>query len=88
MEKVENQPIMEKRKKSTFSKTVEKDGNRKTIRVEEVENGYIISIEKYNEDKWSEKKYISSENPFEKKENVSPDESMMAESKFGDMFDM
>ena len=79
---------MEKNKKSSYSKTVEKDGNRKTIRVEEVENGYLITIEKYNDDKWSEKKYISSDNPFEKKEDISPDESMMAESKFGGMLDI
>jgi hypothetical protein len=51
-----------KDKKVNFSKTIEKNGNRKTIRVEEVENGFIITIEKMKNGEWNEKKFISSDN--------------------------
>lgn len=60
---------------STTTKKVKKDDVDKEVRVEQVENGYIITIEKSWRDKkegyQSEcKKYISKDNPFdnEKKE--------------------
>jgi hypothetical protein len=77
-----------KDKKVSFSKTVERNGNRKTIRVEEVENGFIITIEKFQNDEWMEKRYISTENPMHKTDNVSPDESIMKEARFGDFLDV
>lgn len=58
----------------TATKTVKKGNISKTIRVEKVENGYIICIEKSGRDKkdnyqYSEKKYISSTNPLDEKES-------------------
>jgi hypothetical protein len=60
---------------STTSKKVNKDNIDKEVRVEQVENGYIITIEKSWKDKkegyqCETKKYISKDNPFdnEKKE--------------------
>lgn len=60
---------------STITKKVKKDDVDKEVRVEQVENGYIIIIEKSWRDKKEDyqcetKKYISKDNPFdnEKKE--------------------
>jgi hypothetical protein len=80
---------MKKEGKESFSKTIEKNGIRKTIRVDQVENGYVICIEKSDDDGYSEKKYISSKNPFEKKkEEISPDESLVEDMNFGSFMDL
>jgi hypothetical protein len=79
--------MMNDNKKKSFSKTVEKDGRSKTIRAQEVENGWVITIEKYNGDKYITKKYISTENPFDR-EQISPDESMMNSIKSGEFMDV
>lgn len=63
---------------STITKNVKKDDVDKEVRVEQVENGYIITIDKSWRDKkdgyqCETKKYISKDNPFdnEKKEGES-----------------
>lgn len=65
---------MANKKKKTWSKSVERDGLTETIRVEQVENGFIISKEKYGHDLKStskdkyiseNKKYISTKNPLD-----------------------
>ena len=49
------------------------DGITKSVRVEQVENGYIITVSKYGKLEGSDdyidehKKFISTKNPFEKK---------------------
>lgn len=53
----------------TWSKTISDENSSKTVRVEQVENGYIISVdtegkEKDGNWKYSSKKYISGTNPF------------------------
>lgn len=67
-----------KREKESFSFSKEENGVKKTVRGEQVENGWIITIDK----EWDEKntlgeaserrygcwKYISKENPMEKLE--------------------
>lgn len=54
--------------KNSWSKTVDTPDKRKTIRVEEVENGFVISIDIdiKKKDSWEYtcKKYISYENPL------------------------
>lgn len=65
---------MENNGKSRISKSVKKDGIDKTVTVEEVQNGFIITIDKSWRDKkdcyqYECKKYISKENPFDKKES-------------------
>ena len=71
MNKAQIKPIdMEDSKKESYSKTISKNGKTKTIRVDEVENGYIVTLEKEYEDKnnggwqWDCKKYISVKNPI------------------------
>lgn len=53
----------------TWSKTISDENGSKTVRVEQVENGYIISIDtdgkdKKGEWKYERKRYISGTNPF------------------------
>jgi len=62
----ENKSNMSESKKTSYSKTIEKDGKRKSIKVDEVENGYIVTIDIYDGEEYSTKKYISVENPMEK----------------------
>lgn len=54
-------------------KSIEKNGMRKTVRAEEVENGWLITIDKEGEMdgeyKYECKKYISKRNPFDEKED-------------------
>jgi len=64
-------------KNKHWSITEEKDGVTKSLKVEEAENGFIITKNKYgyveDEDKHIDetKKYISTKNPLEgKKENI------------------
>lgn len=66
-------------KKEKFSFTKDLDGVKKTVRGEQVENGWVICIEKEwkeknpatNEEqyKFNEWKYISKENPLDKLKN-------------------
>lgn len=79
---------MKENKRTSFSKTVEKDGVRKTIRVDKVENGYIVSIEKSDDNGYTERKFISKNNPFEKEEKEDPDENMMNHIKMGEYLDI
>lgn len=56
-------------KMKTWSKTVSDEKGSKTVRVEQVENGYIICVDtdgkdKNGEWKYESTKYISSTNPF------------------------
>ena len=68
----------------TIEKRVEKDGISKTLRVEKVENGYIITISKYGrnqKEKDSEyidecKKFISETNPLENNESDKKDSNI------------
>lgn len=69
----------ETKRSSEFTKTEEINGVTTRMRVEEVENGFIIHVSKYGRDtskKNSEylditKRYISTENPLEVKEKKS-----------------
>lgn len=71
--------ISETKRSSEFTKTEEINGVTTRMRVEEVENGFIINVSKYGRDtskKNSEylditKRYISTENPLEIKEKKS-----------------
>jgi len=75
-----NQPVETEKQMSkdkTWSITQEKDGVTKSLRVESAENGFIITKNKYghageNDDYIDEtKKYISTKNPLEgKEENI------------------
>lgn len=56
-------------KVKTWSKTVSDEKGSKTVRVEQVENGYLICIDTEGKDKdgnwkYDSKKYISGSNPF------------------------
>lgn len=79
MNKTLKSNIMEKEEKYSISKEITKNGITKRLTIDEVENGFIICINKYgcktNEDGEKEhfdsyKKYISKTNPLEKKEDV------------------
>jgi len=64
---------METDVKYNGTKKLEKDGVSKTVRVEQVDNGFIVTVEKNWRDKkdgyqYEEKKYISKTNPFENNE--------------------
>lgn len=53
----------------TWSKSISDENGSKTVRVEQVENGYIISIDTDGKDKdgnwkYESKRYISGTNPF------------------------
>jgi hypothetical protein len=67
--------------KYRLSKTEEKDGVRKTVSVEEVENGFVITVEisKMLEDRYEcdIKKYISKTNPFVEEEEVDDTQSIV-----------
>lgn len=61
---------MAKKEYKRWEKSIEEDGNRETVVVEQVENGYIktISTEGKNADgewEYNTKKYISETNPME-----------------------
>ena len=68
----------------TIEKTIKKDGISKTLHVEKVENGYIITISKYGrneKEKDSEyidecKKFISETNPLENNESDKKDSNI------------
>ena len=68
----------------TIEKTIKKDGISKTLCVEKVENGYIITISKYGKnqkEKDSEyieecKKFISETNPLENNESDKKDSNI------------
>jgi hypothetical protein len=73
----------EKKSKFSASKRVEKNGVSKTVRVDEVDNGFIVTVEKSWKDKkngyqYEEKRYITKDNPFENPKEVG--NSPMAES--------
>jgi hypothetical protein len=61
-----------------FRKSVTKNGVTKSLCIKEVENGYVINIEKYGDvegDYINEKKtYISATNPMEKEEKLEQQE--------------
>ena len=67
----------------TWSKEIRKNGITKRISVEKVENGYIITINKYGRDETKKnstysdecRKFISKENPFEGEEADGNDKS-------------
>jgi len=69
--------MMEKYKEVTKQMTME-DGSWKTLTVERVNNGYFIEIRGYKKDESGEydmkpdkcEKYIATEDPFKKKDNV------------------
>ncbi len=59
--------------REVYSKSIEKDGKRKSLRIEEADNGYIVSItttdhKEDGEVEMDEKKFISKDNPLDKKE--------------------
>jgi protein involved in sex pheromone biosynthesis len=61
---------MDTKVKYSASKKISKDNVNKSVNVEEVENGFIITVEKNWHDakdnyKYETKKYISKENPFD-----------------------
>lgn len=61
--------------KMKMSKSIKKDDVNKTVNVEEVENGFIITINKDWRDKkdsyqYETKKYISTTNPFGENKEV------------------
>ncbi len=64
---------MDTNKKEVVEKTITKNGMTKSVRVEEVENGFVIKITKEGETKegWKYecKTYISQTNPLEEKLN-------------------
>jgi len=73
------------KKKTSWSKSIDKGDDHKSIRVEQVENGYIITHERdYKDSKgkyqYETKKYISKTNPVEKdsdfKEEINEKESL------------
>ena len=64
----------EKKGKFSATKRIEKNGVSKTVRVDEADNGFIVVVEKSGKDKkgnyqYEEKKYITKDNPFEKKKD-------------------
>jgi hypothetical protein len=67
--------------KKRWEKSQTADGITKRICVEQVENGYVISVEKYGQSGESEKytneckKYISKKNPLEGSEPKTEEES-------------
>jgi hypothetical protein len=75
-EKISIKRSIMKNEKQTFSFTKELDGVTKTVRGEECENGWVITITKEwyvgespnRERKNESKKYISKDNPLEKME--------------------
>lgn len=69
-------------KVKTWSKTTSDENGSKTLRVEQVENGYIISIDTDDKDKngdwkYESKKYISRVNPFIKEENIEDESAVI-----------
>ena len=68
----------------TIEKTVKKDGISKTLRVEKVENGYLITISKYGRNEKEKdskyidecKKFISETNPLENNESDKKDSNI------------
>ena len=71
-------------KTSSISKTVDyKDGSSKTVRIRQVENGWIICIDKRfkegEEWKYEEKEYISRKNPVEDEEEETNEEDVISE---------
>ena len=72
---------VKKPEKSRFQKTVELDGITKSLTVEELDRGYLITIRKeWTDDKggWKEetRKYASMENPLKQKEVPPVTEAM------------
>ena len=81
--KIDPMSANEKKSKFSASKRVEKNGTSKTVRVDEIENGFIVTVEKSWRDKkngyqYEEKRYITKDNPFENPKEVG--NSPMAES--------
>lgn len=76
METLKSNSYGQKTEKKSFTFSKELDGIKKTVRGEEVENGWVITIEKEGnvkdplnettEYKYECKKYISKDNPMEK----------------------
>lgn len=87
MEKMmsKDMPIKAKKDKMHMSKSIKKDDVNKTVNVEEVENGFIIIVNKDWRDKkdgyqYESKKYISTTNPFAEKEVKGSKENSIAQS--------
>jgi len=72
----------EKKKYKRWVKEVRDGDNTKRVEVEEVSNGYIITIEKYGtidgEYKSECTKKVSTTNPFEKKEDSDESDDLMS----------
>lgn len=75
--KIQESPMGDNKVYDRVEKTVEKNGMRKSVCADEVENGWVISItkegDKDGEYKYECKKYISKKNPFEKEEESKDD---------------
>lgn len=70
METAKSTLVTPKKEKMRMSKSIKKDNVDKSVDVQEVENGFIITIDKSWKDKkdqyqYETKKYISTTNPFE-----------------------
>lgn len=63
------------KKKQTWRKSVEKNGISKSVEVEEVENGFVVTVSESGENKgmWTHesKRYICKNNPLEMEDAVS-----------------
>lgn len=72
--------VVDKPGMSTRLEYKDKNGLTKSVNVEKVENGWIIRINRYGniKDKWIDenKTYISSTNPFAKKDNSPAPEEL------------
>lgn len=70
------------------------DGITKTLRVEEIENGFLITLSKFGEGKdgdWTDahKKVFSKENPFESEPKDKESENLESMKVFSnDLFDL
>ena len=81
---------VEKMETKTWSKSISGPKGNKTVRVEQAENGYIVSIEKDKQDKekgwiYECKKYISTTNPFDAESAELPNAAGKLEDFLKDM---
>lgn len=76
---------MDAKVKYSASKKISKDNINKSVNVEEIENGFIITVEKNWHDakdnyKYETKKYISKMNPFDSNERKEGEKNDLGDS--------
>lgn len=78
MDKVSASPSIEKKAYKSWRKSSEADGISKSVNVEEIENGFIVSISEYGRDK--NDKYYDRNRKFYSKENPLDGDDMVMDS--------